>query len=428
ELTRLAEVLLAAAVRFACDRLGERYGPLGGAGPGGGFAVVALGKLGAGELNYSSDVDLLYLYGQEGESGGGREGRVSNHRWAVRAAQGVTRLLERATPEGRLYRVDLRLRPDGAGGPLALTPEACGGYYEARGQGWERMALLRARPVAGDPEVGRAFLEAVAPFVYRRTADPALVASVRELKRRHTRELAARRERGFHVKLGTGGIREVEFFCQTLQLLHAGREPRLRCRNTFQLLHRLRRAGLIDAELHASQLADYRLLRRIEQRLQMEEDRQTHLLPEAPEPRRRLALGLGYPDLAAFDAEVAALRDRVHLLFLSLFAREEDEAARRRRRWLADHLTERLAFVDRETAEAVLAAWPAEALEVQEPAAIADGLALLAAAAAGEPAAVHLVAAGHGRLELRLAAADAVGLAALSTGALAAAGLDIVEG
>jgi len=428
ELSRLAEVVLEAAVAFVRTTLGRRFGALGGAGAGGGFTVVALGKLGAAELNYSSDIDLLYLYGGEGETTGGDAGSISNHEWAVRAAKLLTQIVGHDTADGRLFRVDLRLRPDGNGGPLAFTPEGCGRYYEAVGQAWERMALLRARPVAGDPAVGDAFRAEVEPFIYHRTIDPDLVESVREVKRKITAQLAVRRQRGFHVKLGTGGIREVEFFCQTLQVLHAGRDPRLRERNTFVLLDRLWEAGLIDADLHASQRADYQLLRRVEHRLQMEEDRQTHLLPPEGEARGRVACSLGFVDLTAFDATLAELRDRVHLLFQSLFAREESEEARSRRERIARELAARLLFVDPATAQTVLAHWPVEELAAPTPTAIADGFALLFALSEQEPVVAHLVELGLGRYQFRLAATDATGLVALSTGALAGFGLDIQDG
>lgn len=432
ELSRLAEVILEAGVNFVRAALTRRYGPMGGggegAGPGGGFGVIAMGKLGAGELNFSSDIDLLYLYGGEGESGGGEREAISNHEWAVRAAKQLTRIIDADTADGRLFRVDLRLRPDGAAGPLAFTPEGCGRYYEALGQGWEQMALLRARLVAGDRSVGDAFFAEVAPFVYRRTIDPALVESVRSVKRKITQQLVARRQRGFHVKLGTGGIREVEFFCQTLQILHAGRHPELRERNTFRLLDRLLAAGLIDDNLHASQLADYALLRRIEHRLQMVEDRQTHQLPPEAEGRAAVARGLGFSDLDPFDVHLATLRDRVHLLFQSLFAREESEEARTRRERLAHELTARLSFIDRETAEAVLDHWPAEELAAPTPTAVADGFALLAALSEAEPVVAHIVDLGFDRYQLRLAATDTTGLVAVSTGTLAGFGLDIQDG
>ncbi len=428
ELSRLAEVILEAGLALVRAALTRRYGAMGGAGAGGGFGVIALGKLGAGELNFSSDIDLLYLYHGEGESAGGERQAVSNHEWAVRAAKQLTRMLDCDTADGRLYRVDLRLRPDGNGGPLAFTPEGCGRYYEALGQGWEQMALLRARRVAGDPAVGDAFLAEVAPFVYRRTIDPALVESVRSVKRKITRQLVARRQRGFHVKLGTGGIREVEFFCQTLQILHAGRNPELRERNTFRLLDRLLAAGLIDDNLHASQLADYSLLRRIEHRLQMVEDRQTHQLPPEAAARAVVARGLGFPDLDPFDAHLTTLRDRVHLLFQSLFAREESDEARGRRERLTQELTARLPFVDPETAAAVLNHWPEEELAAPAPTAVADGFALLSALSEAEPVVAHIVDLGLGRYQLRLAAVDTTGLVALSTGALAGFGLDIRDG
>ncbi len=282
--------------------------------------------------------------------------------------------------------------------------------------------------MAGARSLGAAFLAEVPPFVYRRTIAPALVESVRSVKRKITRQLVARRQRGFHVKLGTGGIREVEFFCQTLQILHAGRNVALRERNTFRLLDQLLAAGLIDDNLHASQLADYRLLRRIEHRLQMVEDRQTHQLPPEAAGRVAVARGLGFPDLDAFDAHLTTLRDRVHLLFQSLFAREESEEARARRERLTHELTARLPFVDRSTAAAVLTYWPEEELAAPAPTAVADGFALLSALSEVEPVVAHIVDLGLGRYQLRLAAVDTTGLVAVSTGTLAGFGLDIQDG
>ena len=428
ELSHLAEVALEAACGLARRTLEERYGAMVAGATGGGFAVLGLGKLGAGELNFSSDIDLIYLYASDGESAGGRLGSVSRHEWAVKAARLVTRLIDHKTEDGRLFRVDLRLRPDGDAGPLAFTPQGCANYYEVMGQGWERMMLLRARHCAGDPAVVEAFMAAVEPFVYPRAIDPKLVESVRAVKRQITDQLSQKRQPGFHVKLGTGGIREVEFFAQTIQLLHAGRNPELREANTLALLDRLLAAGRIDRNLRDSQRDDYRFLRRVEHRLQMIEDRQTHLLPTEPGERTPIAQSLGFADVASFDEAIAGVRDRVHLLFQSLFEAEESREALALRERLVREFTSRLAFLDEETARRVFAQWPLEGLSQLDGGAIADGLALHRHVSAAEPVVAHLVDLGFGRYQLRLSAEDRTGLVAVCTGVLAGAGLDIQDG
>jgi len=428
ELSHLAEVLLAAAWHFTRGVLEEAYGPLDRDSPEGGFAVLGLGKLGAGELNFSSDIDLIYLYAHDGETPGGRLGATSCHEWAVRAARLITRLMDHKTEHGRLFRVDLRLRPDGDAGPLAFTPQGCANYYEAMGQAWERMMLLRARFCAGDPAVVSAFQEAVRPFVYPRAIDPKLVGSVREVKRQITDQLSRKRQPGFHVKLGTGGIREIEFFAQTVQILHAGRDASLRVANTLELLDRLRAAGLIDRNIRDSQRDDYRFLRRIEHRLQMIEDRQTHLLPADRTERTAIAQSLGFADVDSFDEAIAGVRDRVHLLFQSMFEAEEGREAQELRERLIREFTARLSFLDEATARAIFAHWPLEGLDRLGGAAIADGLVLHRHVSRDEPVVAHLVDLGFGRYQLRLSAEDRTGLVAVCTGVLAGAGLDIQDG
>jgi len=428
ELSHLAEVLLAAAWRFTRGTLAEPYGLLDRDGPEGGFAVLGLGKLGAGELNFSSDIDLIYLYARDGETTGGRLGTISHHEWAVRAARLITRLMDHKTEHGRLFRVDLRLRPDGDAGPLAFTPQGCANYYEAMGQAWERMMLLRARFCAGDPAVVEAFQEAVRPFVYPRAIDPKLVVSVREVKRQITDQLSRKRQPGFHVKLGTGGIREIEFFAQTVQILHAGRDASLRVANTLELLDRLRAAGLIDRNIRDSQRDDYRFLRRVEHRLQMVEDRQTHLLPTDRTERTAIAQSLGFADVDSFDEAIAGVRDRVHLLFQSMFEAEEGREAQELRERLVREFTARLSFLDDATARRIFAHWPLEGLDRLGGAAIADGLVLHRHVSRDEPVVAHLVDLGFGRYQLRLSAEDRTGLVAVCTGVLAGAGLDIQDG
>ncbi|MFC1611605.1 ACT domain-containing protein [Myxococcota bacterium] len=424
ELSRLADCCLNAACSFAHDVVSERYGELGGPS---GFAVVGLGKLGAFELNFSSDIDLLFVYGDDGETGGGSQGVLTNLEWAVMATQTVVRLLDRPTEDGRLFRVDLRLRPDGASGPVAFTPEWARRYYAKKGQAWERVALLRARHCAGDRGVTERFLLAAEPFVYRREVDTELVSSLREVKRLITEALESKRKPGFDVKLGSGGIRELEFFVQTLQLLNAGRKPELRQNRTLALIDRLLDAGLIDEKLRDSLVEDYCFLRRLEHRLQMIDDQHTHLLPRDDAARRAIAGRMGYGDLETFDEWTEGVREGIHLLFQSVFAEEETGEEAQLRRRTADAVAGREG-IDHDTARVTLAEWPVEHLEHQSIEAIADGFALLDRVTDEEPVAARVVDLGDGRHALRLAGQDRTGLASVSTGVLAGAGMDIEEG
>jgi glutamate-ammonia-ligase adenylyltransferase len=246
-----------------------------------GFAVIALGKLGSGELNYSSDVDLLFLFDARTLPLRPREEAAEA---AVRIGKRVAELLQKRTEDGYAFRVDLRLRPSPEVTPIALPVEAAIGYYESSALPWERAAFIRARFVAGDEAVGRYFLDAIHPFVWRRSLDFGAIGEMRSITRRirdHYAQVQAFGA-GYDLKRGRGGIREVEFFAQIHQLIHGGREPGLRAPATVEALHALGRAGRIDPE-QARSLADaYRLLRTIEHRLQMVEDKQTHELPRAP--------------------------------------------------------------------------------------------------------------------------------------------------
>ena len=244
-----------------------------------GFSIVALGKLGGRELNYSSDVDLLYLYDPETLP---RRPREEPDQAALRIAQRVTEILQKRTEEGYAFRVDLRLRPSPEVTPIALPVDAAISYYESSALPWERAAFIRARAAAGDPRLGGYFLEAIHPFVWRRSLDFGAIGEIRSISRR-IRDHYAQGQAfgpGYDVKRGRGGIREVEFYAQIHQLIHGGREPELRAPATLDALAALAEAGRIDPA-DAEALAEaYRLLRTVEHRLQMIDDRQTHSLPE----------------------------------------------------------------------------------------------------------------------------------------------------
>jgi glutamate-ammonia-ligase adenylyltransferase len=314
-LSRLAETLIEAACLLADEGLRASLGlrPLPARVPGGGapvgFTVLGLGKLGSGELNFSSDVDLVYLYASD-------HGRIAGGRSAPRRAdyfpalaRRVTAVLGASTGEGHLYRVDLRLRPEGRSGAVAHSLRSCEEYYRSRAATWERLALVRAWPVAGDTTLGIRFVERVRPFVYGTAFDAAALEDVRRVKRQMDRKIAGRGESHRHVKLGVGGIREVELVCQVLQVRFGGRHPDLRERGTLDAFAALRRSGLLVVEEHDALVRAYLFLRDVENKLQMVSDTQVHALPEAPEELRACALRMGYRDGGGRAAEDAFLSE-----------------------------------------------------------------------------------------------------------------------
>jgi glutamate-ammonia-ligase adenylyltransferase len=277
---------------------------------GAGLAVIGLGKLGGGELNYASDVDVLFVHPEPGPGGQER---------ATRAAAAVIRLLSEPTAEGIALRVDPALRPGGRSGSLSRSLEAMREYYERQAATWERQALLKARAVAGDLELGTRFVGAVEPFVYPAELAPAAIEEVRQVKVRLEEYVRARGKAGTEVKRGWGGIRDVEFAVQLLQIVHGRRDPRLRAPNTLVALSALAAEGYV-AEPDATALADaYRFLRTLEHRLQIVRDLQTHELPADRPSRTTLArsLGLEGPEAlqAAYDGQTALVRGLHERLF-----------------------------------------------------------------------------------------------------------------
>jgi len=338
-LTRFADAAVDAALRLAAREAagrGRLVPPAEGdpAGPIPGLFVIAMGKHGAYELNYSSDIDVSLFY--EPDALPVAPG-VEPQACAVQLAQAFARLLQERTAAGYVFRVDLRLRPDPAATPPAVPVEAALDYYQTVGQNWERAAFIKARACAGDLPRAAAFLRALEPFVWRRRLDFEAIADVHSIKRQiHVhRDLPDAEDggerlaaAGANLKLGAGGIREIEFFVQTQQLILGGRDPSLRSTRTLDALAALTAAGHVPPEA-ARELSDaYVALRALEHRVQMLADEQTHRLPEADGERLRVAALYGRADLAEFDAEVSDLLHGVNRRYGELFAGEEELASR----------------------------------------------------------------------------------------------------
>jgi glutamate-ammonia-ligase adenylyltransferase len=337
-LSRLAEQALAQSVAHillaAHDagelRLPDRSDPARGSG----LTVLGMGKLGARELNYSSDVDLILLYDPAaGTYAGDPDGKGQSF---TRYARALVALMEARDADGYVFRTDLRLRPDPAATPPAVTLQAALAYYESMGQNWERAAMLKARPVAGDIAMGEAFLEAIRPFIWRRGLDFAAVADLYAMKRRIDAHrdtaladgrLPAERVAGHDVKLGEGGIREIEFLTQTLQLVWGGRDPALRERTTLGALQRLVAAGRLPATAARELAVSYACLRQVEHRLQMMADRQTHALPERLAELERFAVFMGFADAAALAAMLLGHFARVRRHYATVFEQVPEQVA-----------------------------------------------------------------------------------------------------
>lgn len=298
-----------------------------------GFTALAMGKLGAAELNYSSDIDLILLYDGTAPVYAGGRASDSIGSFTSRLARDLITLMEARDANGYVFRTDLRLRPDPAATPPAVSLHAALTYYESMGQNWERAAMIKARPIAGDLPLGQRFLEAIRPFVWRRGLDFAAVADIHAMKRRIDVEKKTALGRmddpvariaGHNVKLGEGGIREIEFLVQTLQMVWGGRDPTLRVRQTLPAMAKLVETGHLD-EAASQQLAgSYRFLRQVEHRIQMVNDRQTHNLPEQPDEMSRIACFMAYPDATAFATDFLRYVNIVRANYRAVFEHVPD--------------------------------------------------------------------------------------------------------
>ncbi|TWI10345.1 bifunctional [glutamate--ammonia ligase]-adenylyl-L-tyrosine phosphorylase/[glutamate--ammonia-ligase] adenylyltransferase [Aerolutibacter ruishenii] len=281
------------------------------------LVVFGLGKLGGGELNFSSDVDLVYAYEHDGESDGPRP--LPAEQYFARLGQQLAKLLDEVTADGFCHRVDLRLRPYGNAGRVAWSFAAMEQYFQREGRDWERYAWQKARPVAGDLAAGERFLETLRPFVYRRYLDYGALDGLRAMKAAIAAEVA-RKELADDIKRGPGGIREIEFLVQALQLIRGGREPELRGRQLHPALEALVAAHQVTPQAGQALARAHRFLRRLENRLQMLRDAQTHALPTDGDDRARIAAGLGYADWDALRAELDGHRQRVSGEFAALLS------------------------------------------------------------------------------------------------------------
>ena len=307
---------------WQCADLGT---PIGHTGEPQQLVVLALGKLGASELNFSSDIDLIFTFPENGQTEGGRRG-VDNDRFFLQLVRKLVKVLGEPTADGFVYRVDMRLRPFGTQGPLVLSFDALEEYYQTHGRDWERYAFIRARAVSGNMVLAAELLERLRPFVYRRYIDFGTLQSLRSLKVVMEQEVA-RKGMEHSVKHGPGGIREVEFTGQAFQMVRGGRTPALRYRRLLTVLARLGELELLPAHAVESLSSAYRFLRAAEHRLQQVDDRQEHMLPLDEPGRARIAAGMGYANWEAFSEQLDRHRRNVDEQFAQVFGQERETDA-----------------------------------------------------------------------------------------------------
>ena len=306
ELSQLAEICVREVLAHWNAKFRESFGS-----PAADFAILALGKLGGRELNHSSDVDLIFLYSEEGEL----SPRLSYHQWFNRLAEKILETFSTRDPEGALFRIDLRLRPEGSAGPLARSLESMENYYAGFGETWERIALIKARGIAGGRELAYEFLRQHQPFIYPRSPTPDLLDEVAKIKRRIEREALGTDELDRDVKLGRGGIREIEFVVQTLQFIHGGRHAFLQETSTMEALRALAELELIPQNEVVDLDRAYRFLRQVEHRLRIEAEQQTHTAPRDPVTLTRLARSLGFDSANEFSAALKKTMQNVRSIF-----------------------------------------------------------------------------------------------------------------
>ncbi len=322
ELSALAAASLQVAYDFCSCRLQQEYGqPLEEDGRTAEYTILGMGKLGGRELNFSSDIDLIYCYStMRGQTSGGSRGeQIELRRYFIKLSEMITRALNQPTAEGFVFRVDTRLRPDGNSGDLAISLNAAETYYESWGQSWERAAMIKARPVAGSIALGEELLARLEPFVYRRYLDFGMIEDIMLMKQKIDAGLNRTREGELNLKLGRGGIREIEFFIQAQQLVNGGKNRLLRERNSLKALTLLGEQGLVNpSEVEAMQQA-YRFLRSVEHRIQIVQERQTHSLPTRDEELLALARRCGFDGRDEFSQFLEAQRDVVSRAYRDLF-------------------------------------------------------------------------------------------------------------
>lgn len=331
ELSGLAAACLQRAYEVCGQLLQQEYGrPLeedeAGQSRQAEMTILGMGKFGGNELNFSSDIDLIYCYSSNNGTteGGQRQEKISLHRYFIKLAEMVTHALHQVTTDGFVFRVDTRLRPDGNNGDLAISLNGAENYYESWGQGWERAAMIKARPVAGSIALGNDLLQRLKPFVYRRYLDFGMIEDIKIMKQKINASLSRDQEGERNLKLGRGGIREIEFFIQAQQLVNAGRKPQLQGRNSLKMLGFLQDEGLISAEDREALSEAYCFLRRVEHRIQIVQEQQTHALPQDEHGRELLARRCGYASWGPFSHQLEQHRQRVSASFNDLFHSDDE--------------------------------------------------------------------------------------------------------
>ncbi len=338
ELSSLASASLGAALAWTIESLKSVHGaPLytdeDGAGQEAALSVIGMGKLGGGELNFSSDIDIIYVYSSDKGETAGLDGkpssRISLHAFFVKAAQIINKLISSVTENGIVFRVDMDLRPEGRSGALANSLASMEAYYESWGVSWERAAMIKGRPVAGDAALGEAFMEMIKPFVFRRYMDFTILEEIKLMKEKVDLSLIKRNPDAVDVKLGAGGIREIEFFCQALQLVHAGKDETVRGKNTLETIENLSEGGYIKKDEARTLCDNYIFLRNLEHRIQIVDGRQSQAVPARPDELERLARMMGFADSGGRKAgrffwdEYRERTGAVHEIYRSLFYKEE---------------------------------------------------------------------------------------------------------
>ena len=306
ELSHLAEICLREVYTYWDSELRSRRG-----GPDAQFAILGLGKLGGRELNHSSDIDVIFLYDEEGQV----SSNFTYHEWFNQLGAKIIETFAAHDPAGALFRIDLRLRPEGTAGPLARSLESMENYYAGFGETWERLALIKARGIAGSRELAYEFLRQHQPFIFPKSPTPDVLEEIAGIKRRIERDIVGHENIGRDVKLGAGGIREIEFVVQALQLLHGARHAFLQETSTLKALPVLAELELLPRGEARVLESGYRFLRRVEHRLQIEAEQQTHTVPENPEALRRLARSLGFPSPEKFNAALQEEMQQVRRVF-----------------------------------------------------------------------------------------------------------------
>lgn len=318
ELSQLAEICLIEVFQHWNTEFRNRFGS-----PSAEFTILALGKLGGRELNHSSDVDLLFVYSEEGEL----SPRGSYHEWFNRLGKQILETFSTPDSEGALFRVDLRLRPEGSAGPLARSLESMENYYAGFGETWERLALIKARGVSGSRELAYEFLRQHQPFIYPRNPTPDLLEEIASIKRRIERDVVGRENLERDVKLGIGGIREIEFVVQALQFIHGSRQAFLQEPSTLEALRALAQLQLIPRSEVLDLDRAYRFLRCTEHRLQIETEQQIHTVPHEPTALRRLALSLGFSSSDLFTSALKEQMQKVRSIFERIISEKMQESS-----------------------------------------------------------------------------------------------------